>query len=124
MSVATILVICEHEILRSSLSGWLETVLPDCQTIDARSEAEGLPLAESCLPRLVIFCTGLSEANRLGEVTRLKKALPDTPIVVLTSYAYPDYCTSFVAAGATTCLSYQTIKTELHPVLTGLLQLS
>jgi DNA-binding NarL/FixJ family response regulator len=120
--VASILVICEQEVLRSSLASWLEAVLPDCQAIEARGESDGLSIAERCLPRLVIFCTGLSEANRLGEVTRLKKALPDTPIVVLTSYAYPNYCTSFVAAGATTCLSYQTIRTELQPMLAGLLQ--
>ena len=120
--VATILVICEQEELRSSLTGWLEAVLPDCQTVGARSEADGLSLAESCLPQLVLFCTGLSETNRLGEVTRLKKTLPNTPLVVLTSYAYPNYCTSFVAAGATTCLSYQTIRTELQPLLAGLLQ--
>ena len=117
-----ILVICDNEILRSSLANWVETVLPDCQSVQARGEADGFPLAEDCLPGLIIICTGLSEVNRLGEVTRLKKALPNTPIVVLTSYAYPNYCTSYIAAGAATCLSYQTIRTELQPVLAGLLQ--
>jgi DNA-binding NarL/FixJ family response regulator len=57
----TILVVGEHSFLRSSLNSWLEIMFPTAHIIDAADEAEGIALAQSHSPELVILDAGLRD---------------------------------------------------------------
>ena len=116
-----VLVIGEHNLLRSSLCRWLEARLPACHPFEAMSVAEGVDFAQRYVPQMIILDAGFPGMSSLKDIVNIKTAVPTTPLVVLITYDYAPYQAEAIAAGARACLPKDAIHTELQPLLTGLL---
>jgi DNA-binding NarL/FixJ family response regulator len=102
---------------RSSLADLLTSRFPDILLDEAASGAEAMEKVEGFLPYLIFMDIKLPDRNGL-EITRSIKALhPDTQVVILTSYDFPEYREAAQASGAYWFLSKGTSTAEEIQVL-------
>jgi len=97
---------------RSSLADLLTSRFPDILLNEAANGAEAMEKVERFLPYLIFMDIKLPDRNGL-EITRSIKALhPDTQVVILTSYDFPEYREAAQASGAYWFLSKGTSTAE------------
>ena len=117
----TILIVDDHAKIRDALHDWLRIVFPSCLCQKAASGEEALTLASRQQPDVVLMDIGLPGIDGLEATRRLKKLVPDVPVVIITIHEDVEYRTSAQAAGASAYIPKHRIGTELIPVLQQLL---
>jgi DNA-binding NarL/FixJ family response regulator len=118
---ATILIVEDHDALRDSLKNWLTSIFQDCMFLQARTGEEALELCHTHLPQIVLMDIMLPEMSGIDTTRRIKDAVPDAQVVVLSIYEDSAYKTDAAAAGAVAYISKRKMGTELVPLLTKLL---
>ena len=118
---ATILIVEDHDALRDSLKNWLTSIFQDCMFLQARTGEEALELCHTHLPQIVLMDIMLPEMSGIDTTRRIKDAVPDAQVVVLSIYEDSAYKTDAAAAGAVAYISKRKMGTELVPLLTELL---
>jgi DNA-binding NarL/FixJ family response regulator len=118
---ATILIVEDHDALRDSLRNWLTSIFQDCTFLQARTGEEALELCRTHPPEIVLMDIMLPEMSGIDTTRRIKGAVPDAQVVVLSIYEDSAYRTDAVAAGAVAYIAKRKMGTELVPVLTKLL---
>ena len=118
---ATILIVEDHQALRSSLRDWLETVFPSCHVIEAASGEESIDIAKEMTPSIVLMDIGLPGMNGIEATRCIKAVVPSTQIVMLTIHEVNSYRADAAEAGASAFVPKRTMQKELIPVLTDLL---
>lgn len=119
--ITTILIIVEHNFLRETLEMWLRLTFSKCHIRAVINETEAIALALIDPPQLIVIDAGLPEAKNFEAIKYFKDALPDTPILVLTSYESEIHRSHALACGATTCFTKDAMLTELQPTIAALL---
>jgi DNA-binding NarL/FixJ family response regulator len=118
---STILIVEDHEAVRSSLRDWLKGVFPQCDVVEAASGEEAIAIARVRLPRVVVMDIGLPRMNGIEATRQIKATVPAVQVVVLTIHEEEAYRADAVTAGAAAYVPKRVMQTELVPTLATLL---
>jgi DNA-binding NarL/FixJ family response regulator len=120
----TILIVEDHNELRSSLSGWLQSIFRDCNFMTSRTGEEAIDLASTYLPDIVLMDIQLPQMNGIEAMRRIKKISPQTQAVILSVHNFSTYREEAAAAGACAYINKHNIHMDLIPILVKLLPTS
>ena len=121
---ATILIVEDHNALRSSLSDWLQSIFRDCNFMAARTGEEAIDLASTYRPGIVLMDIQLPQMNGIETIRHIKKNNPQTQAVILSVHNLAMYREESMAAGAYAYINKHNMHMELIPILVKLLPAS
>lgn len=98
--VTKVLLIDDHELIRQGLAGAFAQADGFEVVGQAGSVADGLDLAESLIPDVVVVDVRLPDGSGLDVVRTLRKQRPEVGLVVLTMYAGDEQLFAAMDAGA------------------------
>lgn len=113
MSIIRVLVADDHTLVRESLVGVL-AAQPDVQVV--AQAADGIETVERALamrPDIVVVDVSMPRLNGIEVVRRLREALPETRVLVLTMHQEEEYVLHAVRAGASGYLVKDSATAEL-----------
>jgi DNA-binding NarL/FixJ family response regulator len=116
-----ILIVEDHEGLRTSLRQWLNTAFQDHEIRDASTGEAADKLCGEIKPELVVMDIKLPGINGLLATKQIKKMLPDTKVVMLTVYDIPSFQSEASAAGAKAFVSKNNMFRDLVPTIQKLI---
>ena len=100
-----VLLVEDNEDFRRNLAGLLKSKFPALLFDEASNGTEAMEKVESFFPNLVFMDIQLPGENGLEVTRRIKALSPDTKVVILTSYDFPEYREAARACGAYQLLS-------------------
>jgi two-component system, NarL family, response regulator DevR len=113
----TILVVDDHEVVRQGLSSMLDR-RPGFQVVaEAGTAAESIEMAGRFQPDLVVMDVRLPDGSGIEACREIRAELPDTRVVMLTSYPDEDAVLSAIVAGASGYLLKQVRARDLVAAL-------
>lgn len=118
----TILIVEDHAPLRATLCDWLAAMFDPCTIAATGDGLEAVELARTHRPHLVLMDLDLPRLNGLEATRRIKAAVPDTQVVMLTIYEDQAHRADAAAAGASAYVPKRTLNSDLVPVVSMLLQ--
>ena len=96
----TVLLVDDHEVVRSGVSAFLESQ-PDFEVVgEAKSGIEAVDLALKHVPDVVLMDLVMAKMDGVEATRQVKNVSPRTKIVVLTSYHQDEYIFPALQAGA------------------------
>lgn len=96
----TVLLVDDHEVVRSGVSAFLASQ-PDFEVVgEARSGTEAVNLAQKTVPDVVLMDLVMAKMDGVEATRQVKAVSPRTKIVVLTSYHQDEYIFPALQAGA------------------------
>jgi two-component system, NarL family, response regulator DegU len=120
-SQTCILVVDDHEKMRSLLKEWLEIVFPECKVIEAKTGEEAVVLARVEAPKLVIMDISLPKMNGIEATQLITKEVPAAKVVMLTMYEDEVYRAEAFSAGASDYVPKRLMQVSLLPSISRLL---
>jgi two-component system nitrate/nitrite response regulator NarL len=96
----TVLMVDDHPVLRHGLAALLAAEDWAGRVVEAGGAVEGARLAILERPRLAIVDLGLPDGSGIGLITRIRQAVPDCAIVVLTMTTEDAAVEASLSAGA------------------------
>lgn len=117
----TILIVEDHETVRTALREWLLVIYPQSSVIEAASGEQAMELINKETPRLVIMDYKLPGKNGIEVTRQIKARFPSIPIVMLTIREEEIYRAYAEAAGASAYIPKRLMLTKLRPTLSLLL---
>ena len=117
----TIVIVEDHEGLRSSLRQWLSTVFQNHEIRDASTGETAVKLCGEIKPELVVMDIKLPGINGLLATKQIKRILPETKVVMLTVYDIPSFQSEAAGAGASAFISKNNVYKELIPTIQRLI---
>jgi DNA-binding NarL/FixJ family response regulator len=112
-SVIRVLLADDHTLVRESLVGVLQAD-GDVQVVaQAADGLETVTKAVACRPDVVVADISMPRLNGIEVVRRLREALPDTRVLVLTMHQEDEYVLQAVRAGASGYLVKDSAAAEL-----------
>ncbi|MGC9468902.1 MAG: response regulator [Anaerolineae bacterium] len=98
--IIRVLVVDDHEIVRSGLEAFLLAV-PDLVMVgEARNGLEALTLCERHQPDVVLMDMVMPELDGANATRKIRETYPDTQVIALTSFQEKDLVTQALEAGA------------------------
>jgi DNA-binding NarL/FixJ family response regulator len=116
-----IMIVEDHEHVRSALSDWFNLALGDCEIIEAASGEEAIDMASQFHPQLIIMDLDLPQMSGVKATQQIKTILPGTSIIILTIYEDDVYRHDAFSSGAAAFVPKRKMQTELLPTVTALL---
>ena len=113
MEAITVLIVDDHEVVRLGLKSALEAETDIVVVGDASDGASGVSEAEAHRPAVVLMDVRMPEMDGIEACRAIRESLPDTRVVMLTSYTDDDAVMSSIMAGACGYLLKNTGKAEL-----------
>jgi DNA-binding NarL/FixJ family response regulator len=114
----TILVVEDHDALRTSLVDWMKDILKDFTFLAARSGEEAVQIVSQQPPDIVIMDIQLPGMNGMR---RIKQMNPQTQAVMLSMYNDHAFGEEAMKAGACAYINKHNMQVELIPTLIRLL---
>lgn len=118
-----ILLVDDHDQVRTSLKNWLGATFPNYEFIEAKSGEEAVTMSRENEPVLVLMDIGLPKMNGIEATRQIKAAQPETQVVMLTIHDEEDYRREAEEAGACAFVGKERAHSGLVPVLKRLLDL-
>ena len=118
---SAILVVEDHDEVRSSLVRWLGDLFPGSEVVEAKDGEDGVAVACSRRPEVVLMDISMPKINGIEAARRIKAAVPDTSVVILTVHDAADYRADAVASGAAGYVLKSRAHVDLVPLLKGLM---
>jgi len=113
----TVLLVDDHEVVRSGVSAFLETQ-PDFEVVgEAKSGVEAVDLALKHVPDVVLMDLVMAKMDGVEATRQVKNVSPRTKIVVLTSYHQDEYIFPALQAGAISYILKDVKMNELADAL-------
>src|SRR6185312_4221374 len=107
-----ILIADDHEVVRAGLRTLLEDT--DIRIVaEATGGDAALKLAKKHKPNLVLLDVRMPDGNGLDCLARIKLDLPETPVVMFSSFDNPTYMARAVALGAAGYISKSASKKQI-----------
>jgi DNA-binding NarL/FixJ family response regulator len=116
-----IMVVEDHPPTLSALLELLEAAFPQCALLAAEGAERALELCAAAAPDVVIMDIALSGMSGIDATLRIKALLPDTRVVMHSSYDMRVYREGAAAAGASAFVRKGKAGSELVPVVADLL---
>jgi len=120
----TVLIVEDHDAVRAALRDWLSVVFQDWGFLEAKSGEEAVDLARRNSPDVILMDIGLPGMNGIEATRRIKAAVPQAQVVMLTIHEAPEYQADAAAAGASAYILKRHMHSELIPALQRLLSSS
>jgi DNA-binding NarL/FixJ family response regulator len=118
---STILIVDDNDGLRIALRDWLEMMLPQYGVIDAGSAEEALDITKTYAPSVVIMDIKLPKMNGIEATREIKKARPETKVVMVTNHEQAILQDLAEDAGASAFVAKSALNIKLIPILLSLL---
>jgi DNA-binding NarL/FixJ family response regulator len=113
MQKISVLLVDDHEVVRAGIRALLSAE-QDIQVIgEASTGHEGVSLARKMAPDVVVMDISMPELNGLEATRQIKQALPDTKVLVLSSYDDLDCVEAMIEAGIKGFLSKRSASDQL-----------
>jgi len=123
MKTITLLLVDDHDVVRTGLRSFLETQEGIQVVAEARTGDEALTQAAKFKPDIALMDISMPGMDGLQATQRLKKQSPSTQVLALTVHDDKQYFMEMLAAGATGYLTKQAAAEELvaaiHAVAQG-----
>ena len=116
-----ILIVEDHDKLRSALAEWLKSDFNEYSFFVAESAEKAIEIVKMHHPAIIIMDLQLPGMNGIEAIRTIKMISPHTQAVVLTVMKDSAYIDIAMAAGATAFINKQHMYTELIPTITKLL---
>lgn len=117
-AISRILIVDDHPLYSDALESALELVFSDCEIHKASNLGEAIQEASSGFdPELVMFDLKLPDVTGISGFVKLRKALPQARILVISSLASFDLVHSLLREGASGFLPKDTSARALRSVL-------
>jgi DNA-binding NarL/FixJ family response regulator len=111
-----ILIADDHGVVREGLRAVLEE--DDLQVVgEATTGREAVAMVEQLQPDVVLLDIRMPDLNGLQALAQIKAKAPATYVIMLTTYATPDYLTKAIQAGAEGYLSKDTDPQQIPAVV-------
>jgi CheY-like chemotaxis protein len=115
----SILLVDDNRVIRQILRGMFEAIGFVCS--ESENGEESVAEAERLEPDLIVLDYSMPVMNGLEAAPLLRKALPDTPIIMFTMFANHAFATQALAAGVTAVVFKEQASTHLLPKAESLL---
>ena len=113
MEKITVLLSEDHQVVREGLRSLLQN-LPDIEVIgEASNGGEAVDLSRKLRPEVVLMDISMPGTNGLEATRRIKRELPETRILVLSSYDELDCVDELINSGATGFLTKRSAANQL-----------
>jgi len=123
MNEITLLLVDDHDVVRTGLRSFLETQDGIRVVAEARTGTEALERAAATTPDIAVMDISMPDMDGLQATRRLKKQSPSTQILALTVHDDKQYFMEMLAAGASGYLTKQAAADDLiaaiHAVAQG-----
>jgi DNA-binding NarL/FixJ family response regulator len=116
----SVLVVEEHEEMRSALRDWLLTSFPPLRLREARSMEEALMLAEQAPLDLILVNLELPGPNGIEAARALHRRHPACRVVVMSVNDSVALRIAALEAGAEAFVSKRDLRMALHPIVATL----
>jgi DNA-binding NarL/FixJ family response regulator len=116
----SVLVVEEHDEMRSALRDWLLTSFPPLRLREARSMDEALALAEQAKLDLVLVNLELPGPNGIEAARTLRRRHPACRVVVMSVNDSMALRSAALAAGAEAFVSKRDLRVALHAIMATL----
>jgi len=117
----TILIVEDHDVFREFVNKKLHSLNSAFTIIEAQNAEEGLTLAKTMEPDIVITDIRLPKMSGIELTRRIKELLPKTIVIILSLYEDAVYKEQAITAGAYAYVLKQQFQSELIPLLKELL---
>ncbi len=117
-----ILIADDHAPLRLALREVLETHFAGCEVLEAATAEEATTLAELHAPAIVVMDLRIPVMNGIAATRLIKKAQPQTRVVMFSQHEDEAYQAQAGAAGASGYIYKREITQVLVPLVTELLR--
>ncbi len=117
----TIMVVEDHPATLAALLELLGAAFPRCALLAAQGGERALELCAATAPDVVIMDIALSGMSGIEATLHIKALLPDTRVVMHSSYDMRVYREGAAAAGASAFVRKGKVGSELVPVVADLL---
>jgi two-component system chemotaxis response regulator CheY len=117
-----VLVVEEHDEMRSALRDWLLTSFPPLRLSEARSLDEALRLAGQAQLDLVLVNLELPGSNGIEAARALRRCHPSCRVVVMSVTDSAALRLAALDAGADAFVSKRDLRLALHPIVATLLK--
>jgi DNA-binding NarL/FixJ family response regulator len=121
LPTASVLVVEEHNEMRSALRAWLLTSFPPLRLREARSMDEALEFDGQALD-LALVNLELPGPNGIEVARVLRRHQPACRVVVMSVNDSTVLRTAALAAGAHAFVSKRDLRVALHPIVSALLK--
>lgn len=118
---ASILVVEDFSLLRSSVVQWLKQRFPSCLVQGVESGEEALAHADASRPDLVLMDLDLPGMTGLEATSRMKAQAPETAVVMLTMHDTPGHRLAAANAGAIGYVAKHDMEEQLEATVERLL---
>ncbi|MFL6565660.1 MAG: response regulator transcription factor [Burkholderiales bacterium] len=115
------MVVEDHPPTLAALVELLEAAFPECAVLAAEGAERALDLCAAAAPDVVIMDIALSGMSGIEATLRIKALLPDTRVVMHSTYDMRVYREGAAAAGASAFVRKGKVAGELVPVVAELL---
>ena len=113
MEPTRVLIVDDHEVVRLGLKSALDTEQDIIVVGDAGDGATGVTEAEAQRPDVVLMDVRMPDMDGIEACRAIRESLPDTSVVMLTSYTDQEAVMASIMAGACGYLLKNTGKAEL-----------
>lgn len=113
MSQLRILLVDDHEVVRLGLKSLLERQTRFHVVAEASNEGEAVERAQEYKPDIVLMDIRLAGGSGIEACSKITKLLPETKVIMLTSYAEDEMLFAAIRAGAVGYVLKQVGGTEL-----------
>ena len=120
-ALPSVLVVEEHDQMRTALRDWLLSSFPPLRLREARSLDEALRLAEQANLDLALVNLELPGANGIEAARALRKRYPECRVVVMSVTDSMSLRIAALEAGAEAFVSKRDLRIALHPIVARLL---
>jgi DNA-binding NarL/FixJ family response regulator len=121
-ALPSVLVVEEHDEMRSALRDWLLTSFPPLRLREARSMQEALALAEQAQLDLILVNLELPGANGIEAARTLRRRHPGCRVVVMSVNDSVALRIAALEAGAEAFVSKRDLRIALHPIVATLMK--
>jgi DNA-binding NarL/FixJ family response regulator len=115
-----VLLVEEHDEMRSALRDWLLTSFPPLKLREARSMDEALRLAEQAALDLALINLELPGPNGIEATRLMRKRHPGCRVVVMSVNESMSLRIAALSAGAEAFVCKRDLRLALHPILATL----
>jgi two-component system, NarL family, response regulator DesR len=122
VALPSVLVVEEHDEMRSALRDWLLTSFPPLRLREARSMDEALMLAEQAKLGLILVNLELPGPNGIEAARALRRRYPACRVVVMSVNDSMALRIAALAAGAEAFVSKRDLRIALHPIVATLVR--
>ena len=121
-ALPSVLVVEEHDEMRSALRAWLLTSFPPLRLREACSMEEALRLAGQAKLDLALVNVELPGPNGIETARELRRRFPRCAVIVMSLHDSEALCQASLAAGAAAFVPKRELTTSLLPILDRLLK--